>query len=131
MALAQFSIGLEESQTWQRNEFALWCRVKVDQVGKGRSSLLKCDIRERFVRPCQDAVIRDAGMLDHLHIALRYVAPDAVVRRIGMLPGLRRQTTALIGVALHALFGKVLRRHIATGFDVGIMTGNATHGSAA
>src|SRR5260370_28510245 len=108
MALAQFSIGLEESQTWQRNEFALWCRVEVDQVGKGRSSLRKCDIRERFVRPCQDAVIRDAGMLDHLHIALRHVAPDAVVRRVGMLPGLLSQMTSLIGVAFHPLFGIVL-----------------------
>jgi hypothetical protein len=70
-------------------------------------------------------------MLDNLHVALRHVTTNAVVRRIGMLPRLQRQTTTLIGVALHAFFGKELRRSIAAGFDVRIMASNATHRSAA
>src|SRR5260370_27000443 len=68
-------------------------------------------------------------MLDDLDIAFRHVAPDAVVRWIGMLPGHRRRTTAFVRVALHTLFGKVVRGNVATWFDMRIVAGNATHRS--
>src|ERR1700730_616370 len=103
MGLAQFSVGLQEGEAWQRSSFALRRRIKVNQIRKGRASFFKGDIRERFVRTCEDAVIRNTGMLDNLHIALRHVAADAVVRWFGTLPGFRRQAATLVGVALHAL----------------------------
>ncbi len=103
----------------------------MDQVRQGRDRLLKRNVGKRLVGSRNDAVIRGARVGDDSNITLWHMAADAVVCRLGLLPGVQRQLAALFGVAGEALAVEIGRCFFMRRLSMRVVTGDAAKSALA
>src|SRR6266478_4171882 len=109
----------------RRRVFFPWSGIQMNQVWQRNRGLLKGSVGKWLIRAHENAVIRDAGMGNLLHLPFLHVAACAIIRRLLVFANTQRQPTTLLDMAGQAFLSEILRRLLARRLYVRVVAADA------